>query len=321
MTHHDRRPDPSTNPPSTQRPKPSADPGTSADSRRSPSARGYIVCVIAVILGALFALAASQGGQTLGGIPLIAIGIGIAFLVQWIVFVPSFLARTEHFFDLTGSLTYITVTLALLAMAQTGARAVVLAVMIVLWALRLGTFLFLRVRKAGKDGRFDDRKNSLPAFLAVWTVQGLWVSTTALAAWIAITSEQQRPLGPFAVVGILLWVAGLTIEVVADVQKSRFKADPANEGEFITTGLWSRSRHPNYFGEIMLWCGVALVALPALSGWQWIGLISPLFVTLLLTKVSGIPLLEQRGRDRWGDRGDYQAYLQRTPVLIPKLKS
>lgn len=283
--------------------------------------RGVIISAIAIILGILLALAAAQGGQQISGVPLIAMGIGLAFLIQWIVFVPSFLARTEHFFDLTGALTYITVTLALLLLSERDARAVVLTVMVLLWALRLGSFLFLRVRRAGGDSRFDERKNSLPAFLAVWTVQGLWVSTTALAAWIAITSQQQRPLGPFALLGIALWLIGLTIEVVADVQKSRFRADPANAGEFISTGLWSRSRHPNYFGEILLWCGVALVAAPVLHGWQWIGLLSPVFVTILLTKVSGIPLLEERGMERWGDRADYQAYIQRTPALVPKLKA
>ena len=106
---------------------------------------------------------------------------------------------------------------------------------------------------------------------------------------------------------------------MADQQKARFSSDPANKGKFISTGLWSKSRHPNYFGEILLWIGVATVAVPALEGWQRVALISPLFVTLLLTKVSGVPLLEKKSDSKWGGQEDYEAYKKATPVLIPKL--
>ena len=106
-------------------------------------------------------------------------------------------------------------------------------------------------------------------------------------------------------------------EVVADTQKSAFKADPANAGRFITTGLWSWSRHPNYFGEITLWTGMAVLALPVLSGWNWVALISPVFVFVLLTRISGIPMLEHRARKRWGDDPAFQAYTANTSVLVP----
>ena len=104
-------------------------------------------------------------------------------------------------------------------------------------------------------------------------------------------------------------------------QKRRFRADPANKGQFIHTGLWARSRHPNYFGEIVLWIGIAIITLPVLRGWHWVTLISPVFVTLLLTRVSGIPLLEKRADERWGGQEDYETYKVRTPVLIPRLWS
>ena len=102
------------------------------------------------------------------------------------------------------------------------------------------------------------------------------------------------------------------------MQKSHFSADPANKGKFIRTGLWSRSRHPNYFGEITLWVGVAIIALPVLQGWQWIALISPVFVALLITRVSGVPLLEAKADKKWGGQADYEEYKKQTPVLIPK---
>jgi steroid 5-alpha reductase family enzyme len=189
----------------------------------------------------------------------------------------------------------------------------------VIWATRLGTFLFRRIRKAGKDDRFDDIKPSFIRFLNVWTIQGLWVTFTMAAALIAITSTNQKPLDIFAIIGLLVWLIGFSIEVTADAQKSRFNAKPENKGKFISSGLWSRSRHPNYFGEIVLWVGVAIIALPVLQGWQWIALISPIFVTLLLTRVSGIPLLEKKADQKWGGQEDYEEYKKNTPVLIPRL--
>lgn len=270
-----------------------------------------------VVLGALMAWAGSQGGSAVGGWPVYALLVGLAFVIQWVVFIPSFAARTERFFDLTGSLTYISVTvLALLLTPNLDARSLLLGALVIVWAGRLGSFLFWRISKYGKDDRFDDRK-TLPRFLLVWTLQGLWVTLTAAAAWVAITSEARQPIGWITIMGVAVWVAGFAVEVIADLQKTRFKADPANEGTFIRTGLWAKSRHPNYFGEILLWIGVAIVAAPALTGWQWAAMVSPLFVTLLLTKVSGIPLLEEKADERWGGQPDYEQYKRDTPVLIP----
>lgn len=277
-----------------------------------------LVIPIVVALGALMAWAGSQGGATVSGWPVFTLLVAAAFVIQWLVFIPSYAAKTERFFDFTGSLTYISVTvLALVLTPNLDARAVLLAVLVMVWAGRLGSFLFWRVSRYGGDDRFDDRK-TLPRFLLVWTMQGLWVTLTAAAAWVAITSEARQPIGWLTVVGVLVWLAGFAVEVVADLQKTRFKADPANEGQFIQTGLWAKSRHPNYFGEILLWTGVAIVAAPALTGWQWVAMVSPLFVTLLLTKVSGVPLLEEKADRRWGGQPEYERYKRETPVLIPK---
>jgi steroid 5-alpha reductase family enzyme len=151
-----------------------------------------------------------------------------------------------------------------------------------------------------------------------WTLQGLWVFLTLAAALAAITSERSLPLGIVAWVGLAIWIAGFAIEATADAQKQAFRSDPANRGRFIRSGLWAWSRHPNYFGEITLWVGVALIALPILSGWQYLTLISPVFVYLLLTRVSGIPMLEARADERWGGDADYEDYKARTPVLFPR---
>lgn len=280
-----------------------------------------VIFPVVVLIGLGLAWAGSQGGAMAFGLPLFGLAVGLAYLIQWIVFVPSFLLQTEKFFDLTGSLTYISITFLIFFLSPVkDARSFLLLTLVLIWAVRLGTFLFRRIHKAGKDDRFDDLKPSFFRFLNVWTIQGLWVSFTAAAAWVAMASANQAALDVFAVVGFLVWVAGFVIEVVADAQKSRFNADPANKGKFIQSGLWSRSRHPNYFGEIVLWVGVAVIALPILQGWQWVALVSPVFVTVLLTRVSGIPLLEQKADKKWGGQPDYEEYKKKTPVLIPRLQ-
>ncbi len=279
-----------------------------------------IVFPILILIGYLVALAGSQGGDSVNGIPLFTLTVGVAFVIQWLAFIPAYLLQTEKFFDLTGSITYISVMVIAAAFSsKIDARSILLLVLVVIWAIRLGTFLFTRIQKAGKDGRFDEIKPSFIRFLNVWTIQGLWVTFTAAAALVAITTSNHKELDAFAVIGFLIWVFGFAIEVAADSQKGRFSADPANKGKFIQTGLWARSRHPNYFGEIMLWLGIAIIALPVLQGWQWVAMISPLFVTLLLTRVSGVPLLEKRADEKWGGQEDYETYKKNTPVLIPRL--
>jgi steroid 5-alpha reductase family enzyme len=280
-----------------------------------------IVFPVLIVIGLLVALAGSQGGNRVAGIPVFALLVGLAFLIQWLVFIPAYWRQTEKFFDLTGSLTYITVsTLALFLSAGLDGRAILMWALVVIWAVRLGTFLFSRIKKAGKDDRFDEIKPSFIRFLNVWTIQGLWVTFTIAAALITITTANRKELDLFALIGFLVWAFGFAMEALADYQKSRFNADPKNKGKFIQTGLWSRSRHPNYFGEIVLWIGVMIIALPVLQGWQWVALISPVFVTLLLTRVSGIPLLEKKADQKWGGQADYEAYKKHTPVLIPRLK-
>lgn len=283
------------------------------------TATSYIGVGLSVgLLGAL-AWAGGQGGATVGSASVFSVCVAVALIVQWVAFVPAYAARTEKFYDLTGSLTYLTVVA--LAVALSGRRdpgSILLAILVGVWAARLGSFLFLRIKADGKDGRFDELKTSFPRFLLAWTLQALWISFTAGAALAAITAERAVPLGTAAMLGLVIWILGFGIEVVSDRQKSEFRKDPTNRGRFITTGLWAWSRHPNYFGEIVLWIGVAVIAAPALAGWQYVTLSSPLFVTALLTKGSGIPLLEERADARWGGEPEYEAYKANTPVLVPR---
>jgi len=269
--------------------------------------------------GGLMALAGSQNGALWMGLPLFALCCGIAFIVQWFLFIPAYVFQTERYFDLAGSLTYISLVLA--ALYLSGARdprSLIIGGLVIIWACRLGTFLFRRVSADGEDRRFRAIKPDFLQFLMTWTIQGLWVSVTLAAGLAAMTVYEHKPIGLLGVVGISLWVFGFVVEVVADKQKSKFRQEQPDE--FITRGLWQYSRHPNYLGEIILWLGIAVLALPVLHGWQHATLISPVFVFFLLTKVSGIRMLEFRANKRWGEDPEYQIYRSNTPALVPRLR-
>lgn len=285
--------------------------------------RMIMVILITLAIATAIAIAGSQQGASysLAGmsIPVLLVCAAVSFAINWLIFLPSWLAQTEHYFDLTGSLCFITLALLALNLSPNqDLRSIILTLLICIWAARLGSFLFFRVRQDGSDGRFDAIKPVFTRFLVTWSIQALWVFVTSAAALTAITSTHRAPLEAVAYVGICLWAVGFLIEIMADRQKRSFRAVPANDGKFIATGLWAWSRHPNYFGEILLWLGVAMVAAPVLSGWQLVSLVSPVFVILLLTRVSGIPLLEARSDKRWGEEPEYQRYKQNTPVLIPR---
>jgi steroid 5-alpha reductase family enzyme len=277
-----------------------------------------IAIPVTLLVAAGLALAGSQGGYVVFGIPLFALCVALAFVIQWAAFIPAFIKQTESFYDLTGSITYLSVVMIAVVLSPVvDARALLLLAIVSVWAIRLGSFLFWRIRAEGFDRRFRDIKPSFARFLMAWTLQGLWVCFSLAAALAAITSETRSELGIFALVGFLVWLVGFGIEVIADRQKSQFRAAPENAGRFINVGLWSWSRHPNYFGEIVLWVGVTIIALPVLRGWQWVTLISPVFITILLTRISGVPMLEARSDEEWGGQADYEDYKVRTSVLIP----
>jgi steroid 5-alpha reductase family enzyme len=280
--------------------------------------QALIAIPFSILMALGLAWAGSQGGYTVAGIPLFALGVAVAFLIQWLAFLPAYWKRTQAFYDLVGSLTNITAILVAVLLAPLmDTRAWLLAGLVIIWAARLGYFLVTRLRLDGEDRRFREIKLSFLRFLLAWTMQGLWIAFTLAAALAAITSTVKAPFDLFAVTGFLVWLAGFTIEAVADHQKRVFKARPENKDHFIQTGLWAWSRHPNFFGEIVLWIGVAVIAYPALHGWQYVTMVSPGFVAILLTRISGIPMLESHADQKWGGQPDYEAYKAGTSSLIP----
>ena len=254
----------------------------------------------------------------LTGLPDVKNLILLIFSIQWICFIPAFIFQTEKFFDLMGSITYLTAILTVLYITDTrNISDYIIVACIVLWAIRLGSFLFMRIHKAGEDRRFRDIKPNFTRFFMTWTLQGMWVSMCLLCVITAISSGIIT--NSIFYIGLVIFIAGFAIEVVADNQKTVFRKNIANKDKFISTGLWAYSRHPNYFGEILLWFGIAIMSFSSLNGLQYLTLISPIFLYILLVYISGIRILENNGYKKWGHLESYKEYLQNTPRLFFKI--
>lgn len=259
------------------------------------------------------------------GIELVFNAVFLAFAIQWIAFIPAYIFQTEKFYDLTGSLTYLLViwyslTLSSDQFTNLNGANIVIVLLISLWAIRLGSFLFMRIHHDGEDKRFRSIKPSASQFFMTWTLQGLWVSLCSMCALTAISSDSGIVANALFYLGLGLFIFGFGTEVIADKQKTAFRSIPENRDKFITTGLWAKSRHPNFFGEIVLWTGIAVMSFSSLTGLQYLTLISPVFTYLLLVYVSGVRMLEAQADKKWGDNEEYIRYKTDTPVLIINYK-
>jgi steroid 5-alpha reductase family enzyme len=247
--------------------------------------------------------------------------LGASLGINWVGWAISAFFHTEKFYDLTGSATFIMLSHFSHSRSAMTSRQNVTSYMVFAWACRLGTFLFMRILKDGKDNRFDKARDDPSMFFKFWTVQALWVWVTLAPTFLLNTERRNPPLDTRDYIGWAIWGGGFIMEVVADMQKSVFKTNPDNAGKFIQSGLWSISRHPNYFGEISLWFGLYLSSSSVFRGAQYLSVLSPVFVMLLITKLSGIPMLEKAGMKKWGMTAEYQKYLEDVPVLIPFIKT
>lgn len=282
-----------------------------------------LVALICVLIPSSIVYAISDNSLLINDVPVIYYCIAISYLIHWIVFIPSYLQKTEKFYDFTGMIAYLSIIgFALYHKKQILGTidfdSMLIGILISVWTLRLGMFLFYRVFKVGEDDRFEAVKTSASRFFIWFTVSGLWVSLTSIAAINILTTKIDHNNYYFVYLGALVWLFGFLFEVISDYQKMKFKNIPDNKNKFIDTGLWSLSRHPNYFGEIILWIGIFIITLPSISGIDYITIISPIFVYFLLNKISGINLLEVKAQKRWGDLESYKTYRSKTPQLIPK---
>ncbi|KAG7597451.1 hypothetical protein ISN44_As06g018130 [Arabidopsis suecica] len=233
---------------------------------------------------------------------------------QFIFFVITALFKFDQVTDFAGSTNF--VILAVLTLVLKGTwhyRQIVLTVLVVVWGIRLGLFLLMRILQWGEDRRFDEMRENIGK-LAVW----VW--TVSLPVTFVNASNGGRFFQPADVIGWTMWVAGFLIEATADQQKLSFKKCPENKGRWCDVGVWKYSRHPNYFGEMLLWWGIYVASLPVLKGVEYLVIIGPVFLTLLLFFVSGIPLLEESADKKYGSLGAYRHYKKTTSplVLLPR---
>ena len=270
------------------------------------------------LLFALFAFTLSFSVAYITEIKIVKDAVLLAFLIQWILFIPAYIFQTEKFYDLSGSLTYISVVLFCFYnnfdSNNINLGNLIISLMIIIWATRLGSFLFIRIKKAGEDIRFREIKKSPSRFFMTWTLQGMWVSLCSACALTGIANGIL--INSYFYIGILIFTIGFITEIIADNQKTVFRKDPNNKDKFINSGLWKYSRHPNYLGEITLWLGISIISFSSLNGWELITLISPIFTYLLLVYVSGIRILEYNGNKKWGHLDSYKEYKDKTPRLL-----
>ena len=279
--------------------------------------------VMTNILISVLSFAFSYGIAYLTGSVIVKNAVLLAYVIHWIAYIPAYVFQTEKFYDLTGSVTYLSVVwfvfLSTYQSISLNFGNFILVLLISIWTIRLGLFLFMRIHKAGEDKRFRTIKTSASQFFMTFTLSGLWVTLCSMCALVAISSPEGLVMNALTYVGIILFIIGFGIEIVADNQKTAFRSIEANKDSFITSGLWSKSRHPNYFGEVLLWFAIAVISFSSLEGLQLITLISPIFTYILLVYVSGVRMLEDMNDKKWADDEQYKSYKKNTPMLFPKL--
>jgi steroid 5-alpha reductase family enzyme len=240
-----------------------------------------------------------------------------SFAIQAIFFAFAASFKTDKVTDLSYSLSFALLSILLVFANRAFAPVQLIAAgFVVIWAARLGAYLLARILKIGKDARFDDKRGNFLKFLGFWVIQAVAVWAVMLPLTVLLSLPSAAPLGAVSLAGAVVWIIGFAIEAAGDAQKYAFRNDPTNKGRWIQSGLWKYSRHPNYFGEVILWWGLFVLALPSFSASLLFTLIGPVFITLLLLFVSGVPLLEKSAEAKHGNNTEYQAYKRRTSIFV-----
>jgi steroid 5-alpha reductase family enzyme len=247
----------------------------------------------------------------------ITISFVLALAVNAAFFAIAAIRRTDVVTDLSYSLSFALLAVVLPFTGGHEPVQLVASVLVLAWAARLGAYLFRRILRIKVDHRFDGMRENPLRFARFWLLQAISVAVIMLPVTYLLGRDSAPGFGALALAGTAIWAVGLLIEAVADAQKSSFKGASENRDRFITSGLWKYSRHPNYFGEMLVWWGLFVYALPFLHGWAYAVVLGPVFITVLLLFVSGIPLLERSADARFGDDPAYREYKRRTSILVP----
>ena len=243
----------------------------------------------------------------------------LVLIIQLFGFIFAYKFKTDKLTDLSYGLTFVVLSIMCYAsIIRLQSQLKLIYILIIIWSFRLSLYRFIRILKMGKDPRFDDLRNNFRALLTFWGLQAFTIWVMILPFTVSnSTGLYTRNWGFFENFGFFIWLAGFSIETVADQQKFIFKSESRNKNKWIETGLWYYSQHPNYFGEIFLWWGLFIMTIPIIYGWYWLLMISPIVITVLITKISGIPFLQKSANKKYKDNPDYRRYKWRTNILIP----
>ena len=247
----------------------------------------------------------------------ILLSLGIALAVNGVFFAVAAARRTDVVTDLSYSLTFAVLAVVLLFTGAAEPIQLVATLLVVVWAVRLGTYLFRRIMRMKVDHRFDGMRDDPLRFARFWLLQAITVAVVMLPVTYLLDRDDPPGIGAWSIAGAAVWLVGLLFEAIADAQKSAFKAKAENRDRFVESGLWRYSRHPNYFGEMLVWWGLFLYTVPVLHGAAFAVVAGPVFITLLLLFVSGIPPLERSAEEKYGSDPAYREYKRRTSILVP----
>ena len=247
----------------------------------------------------------------------ILVSLVVVLAVNAAFFAIAATRRTDVVTDLSYSLSFAVLAIVLPFLGAREPIQLAASLLVLVWAARLGVYLFRRILRIKVDHRFDGMRDNPLRFARFWLLQAVSVAVIMLPVSYLLGRDTAPGFGLWALAGATIWAVGLLIESLADAQKSAFKARDENRGRFISSGLWRYSRHPNYFGEMLVWWGLFVYSVPFLDGAAFAVVIGPLFITLLLLFVSGIPLLERGADEKYGDDPAYREYKRATSILVP----
>ena len=248
---------------------------------------------------------------------LLKVELFVMFLFMSLWFCVALRLKRNDFADIVWGLGFIVSTITALFFNQSfNARVFLVSTLVFVWGIRLTIRIFLRNIKKTEDPRYKAWRKEwgdnfiIRTFLQIFMLQGLLI-LIVLTPVLYIINSGTSPLNLIDLLAVTVWFCGFIFEVIGDHQLDRFKKDPANKGKIMKYGLWRYSRHPNYFGEVLMWWGIFGIALSVERG--WITVIGPGCITFLILKVSGIPLAEKRSLHK----DEFQQYMKKTSAFFP----